>query len=346
VREYLTLLKRELKSITKEKTIMFAVLVQFFIASFSSVIMVGIMAFYDPSSISENTKASITVGLVGKDAHSMEGFLTEKNNVHVAYYNNMSSAETDFKVGRINAILEIPLPKSDVVDMKLVLPEMDTQQTVVLMALQEPLKNYENYLRMTNGVNLKYSGFNGKPANTWEFLYSIVIPVLMLFPSLIAGSIMIDSVSEEFENKTFDTLMAAPVSLKQIFAAKVSSAIITAVLQVCLWAGLLRLNGLVIQNLAIVLGLATVVAAAISFIAAFVALYFKDRERAQFIYSMILVVLVSGSAFLGPSPISLITRVASGVPNAGILTVAIYPLALAAIGFIFFKFSRKLVFSK
>jgi hypothetical protein len=113
-----------------------------------------------------------------------------------------------------------------------------------------------------------------------------------------------------------------------------------------LWAGLLRLNGLVIQNLAIVLGLATVVAAAISFIAAFVALYFKDRERAQFIYSMILVVLVSGSAFLGPSPISLITRVASGVPNAGILTVAIYPLALAAIGFIFFKFSRKLVFSK
>ena len=41
---YLALLKRELKSITKEKTIMFAIIVQFFIASFSSIILVGIMA--------------------------------------------------------------------------------------------------------------------------------------------------------------------------------------------------------------------------------------------------------------------------------------------------------------
>ena len=43
---FLALLKRELRSITKEKTIMFAIIVQFFIASLSSIIMVGIMAFW------------------------------------------------------------------------------------------------------------------------------------------------------------------------------------------------------------------------------------------------------------------------------------------------------------
>ena len=37
---FLALLKRELRSITKEKTIMFAIIVQFFIASFSSIILV------------------------------------------------------------------------------------------------------------------------------------------------------------------------------------------------------------------------------------------------------------------------------------------------------------------
>ena len=64
MKEYLTLVKRELKSITKEKTIMFAILIQFFIASFSSIILVGIMAFYDPSSISENSRTNITMGVV------------------------------------------------------------------------------------------------------------------------------------------------------------------------------------------------------------------------------------------------------------------------------------------
>jgi len=51
----------------------------------------------------------------------------------------------------------------------------------------------------------------------------------MLFPSLIAGSIVIDTVSEEFENKTFDTLAAAPVSLAQVIMSKMSAAVIGAV---------------------------------------------------------------------------------------------------------------------
>ena len=73
---YLTLLKRELKAITKEKTIMFAILVQFFIASFSSIIMVGIMAFYDPSSIGDNTSVTVRAGVIrdGQSGCSVEEY--------------------------------------------------------------------------------------------------------------------------------------------------------------------------------------------------------------------------------------------------------------------------------
>jgi ABC-type Na+ efflux pump permease subunit len=228
--------------------------------------------------------------------------------------------------------------------MKLILPEMDTQKTVIMMLLQEPLKDYENYLRKQNGVIIEYTDRGGKSGNTWEFLYSIIIPILMLFPALIAGSIMIDSVSEEFENKTFDTLMASPVSLHQIFSAKIAAAIITAVIQVSLWTFLLRLNGLVIQNPVLVILISVLTALAISFAAVLVALFFKDRERAQFIYSIVLIIMVSGTYFMGLSPISLIAMAASGSPNLNWMNIGILLMLVSILGSAFSINSKKLVF--
>jgi ABC-2 type transport system permease protein len=340
------LLKRELKSITREKTIMFAIMIQFFIASFSSVILVGIMAFYDPASISENSRAKISLGLVEATPTPMCSYLTQNKDIQVVKYSDAGVAEEAFKNGRVNAVMIIPAGSAGVVDMKLMLPELDTQKTVIMMLLQEPLKNYENYLRKQNGVMVGYTDLGGKSSNTYEFLYSIIIPILMLFPALIAGSIMIDSVSEEFENKTFDTLIAAPVSLHQIFSAKIAASIITAILQVLLWIFLLRLNGLVIQNPVLVALIAVLSATAISFSAALVALFFKDRERAQFIYSIVLIILVSGTYFVGISPISLITRLSSGVPDLGLLNLGIFLISILILGGIFFGSSKRLIFTK
>jgi ABC-type Na+ efflux pump permease subunit len=220
---------------------------------------------------------------------------------------------------------------------------MDTQKTVIMMMLQEPLKEYENYLRRQNGVTTEYTDLGGKSSNTWEFLYSIIIPILMLFPALIAGSIMIDSVSEEFENKTFDTLMASPVSLHQIFSAKVAAAIITSVIQVMLWTFLLRLNGLLIQNPLLVILISVLTASVISFMAALVALFFKDRERAQFVYSIILIILVSGTYFGGLSPISLITLAASGSPNVNWMNIGMLLILISILSSSLFISSNKLV---
>jgi ABC-2 type transport system permease protein len=345
VKEYLILLKRELKSITREKTIMFAIMIQFVIASMSSILLVGIMAFYDPSSIGENANTNIKIGLVSGGYGPMHAFLQQKG-ITIRPFSEEASAENAFKAGKLDAVMVLPRRESGVVDMKLVLPELDAKKTVIMMLLQDPLKKYENYLRYENGVVVNYADLGGKPGNTWEFLYSIILPVLMLFPALIAGSIMIDTVAEEFENKTFDTLMASPVSLKQIFTAKISAAVVTAVLQVILWSVLLRFNGITIQNSGMVLLIAVIVATAISFVAAMVALYFKDRERAQFMYSIVLIILVGGSYFVGFSPINIITRIASGVQHYAALNIGIYALLLMVTGLTFFKLSRRLVLSK
>jgi ABC-2 type transport system permease protein len=344
---FLALLKRELRSITREKTIMFAIIVQFFIASFSSIILVGIMAFYDPASIADNTQVRIEAGVVGggESVKPLLNYLNESN-VQLHFYPGLTEAEDAFRHGRIDTILVLPETAGGVVDMKLIMPELDAKKTIVFMVLDKPLKKYENYLRQSAGVDLRYESTADKPYTTYEFLYSLIIPILMLFPALIAGSIVVDTLSEEFENKTFDTLAVTPVSLGQIVASKVAAAILTAAVQVVMWVGLLRLNDIVIQNALLVIVLGIVIAAVISVITAVTALYFKDRERSQFVYSIMLMALIGMSYFLNPSPFSLITRLATGDPSLGIFQVFLYVIPLAVAGIIFLKVSHRLVLSK
>lgn len=349
---YLALLKRELKSITKEKTIMFAIIVQFFIASFSSIILVGIMAFYDPSSIGENTNVRIRAGVVihqsagysgeDEDMEKLVKYLDD-GNIRMSMYPDMAWAEKDFERNRVDTIIAMTKNANGVVDMQLVMPELDTRKTVVFMVLDKPLKQFENYLREASGVELLYTDTGGEPNTTYEFLYSLIVPILMLFPALIAGSIVIDTISEEFENKTFDTLAAAPVSLFQVVGAKVSAAVVTAGIQVVMWVGLLRLNDIVIENAGLVILLGIVIASAISVLTAVMSLCFKDRERTQFVYSIVLVLFIAGSYFLDPSPFGLITRLAAGDPGLGIGQVALYAIPLGVIGFLLLNLSRRLV---
>jgi ABC-2 type transport system permease protein len=309
---FFAMVRRELKSVKKEKTIMIAILIQLFIASFSSVIAVGLMSLYDPDTIGQNTQITVRAGIVGDS-------------------------------GQIDTIIFAPRNNTDVVNMKLILPDLDSKATVILMVLKEPLKRYENYLREVNGVHVIYNDIQGRPPRTYEFIYSLIIPMLMLFPALLAGSLVIDTVSEETENKTLDTLRSTPVSLNEVFAAKISAAIIMVLIQCIMWAMLLRLNNLPIQNLGLILLLCIVIGAFISIVAAIISLYFKDRERSQFVYSIALIVTAGLSCFLHPSPFSLMARLATGDCYIGMYDIMLYVMPLIVLGAIFPMASRKLV---
>jgi ABC-type Na+ efflux pump permease subunit len=353
MRGFLALLKRELRSITREKTIMFAVIVQFFIASFSSIIMVGIMAFYDPSSIGENANVHIRAGVIidtesGVYSDEYNALISNlsKGGVNVEMFSGMDYATGLLEQGRLDTVIGMTKDADGVVYMNLIMPELDTKQTVVYMVLDQPLKDFETWLRDQAGVKIRYANEGGASHTTHEFLYSLIVPILMLFPALIAGSIVIDTVSEEFENKTFDTLTAAPVSIGQVTMSKIAAAVITAAVQMGLWVGLLRLNDIVVGNAVLVITLGIIIATIIAAATAIMALYFKDRERTQFFYSIVLVALIGGSYFLDPSPFGLITRLASGDPNIGIIQVSLYAIPLIAIGIPFLQLSRRLVLSR
>ena len=339
---FITMVKRELRAVTREKTIMLAIVIQLFIASFSSVIVTGLMSFYDPDSIGQTARASFRIGLVDETGGPLAAILAEKS-LSVLPMRTAGAAERAFSRGYIDAAILLPEPADGATtNMRLVLPELDSKATVLTMVLKEPLKEYEDYLRRQNGITPGYTGLEARADTTFEFHYSLILPILMFFPALLAGSLVIDTISEETENKTLDTLRAAPVSLGQILGAKVTAAVIMVLLQCSAWLGLLHANNLPVANAGTVLLLALVVGTLVSLGAALVALYFKDRERAQFTYSMALVGLVGLSYLLEPSPFNLIARLATGDATAA-PTALLYLLPLLPVALAFSRYSGRLL---
>ncbi len=339
---FFVLVGRELRSITREKTIILAIVIQLFIASFSSVIVTGLMAFYDPASIGQNAGGAVTFGVVDESGGPLTVILKARQ-LRVKRMGRIAQAEAAFLSGEVDAVMIVPEKGGETTDMQLLLPEQDSKSTVILMILKEPLKEYENFLRNRNGVTMKYSEVKLRPDSSYEFLYALILPILMFFPALLAGSMVIDTVSEELENKTLDTLRTAPVSLSQILGAKVFAAVVTVVLQCVAWMVLLGLNGLQVQNPGLVLLLCCTVGTLIAVGAGLVSLYFKDRERAQFTYSMVLVAMVGVSYLSGSSPLSLIAGLATGSSQTGPLDLAIYAVPLVLLGAAFFRWAERLL---
>jgi len=338
---FYAIVKKELRSVSRDKTIMIAIMIQLFIASLSSVILTGLMSFYDPESISLNTRISARVGVLGDAGSPIIGFLRDRN-LRVTTFSSPQDAENAFQAGRVDAAMFIP-EDSGVVNMQLFLPESESLSTIMLTILREPMKRYENYLREKQGVQVRYSDIQGRSPATYELRYSFAIPILMLFPAFVAGSMVIDSISEEFENRTLETLRAAPVSLNLIFGAKIAAALFLAVIQCTLWSMLLRFNGIRIQNQELVVLLATVIAAIITVSSALISTYFKDRERSQLVYSLFVSASGGVSYFFDLSPVAVMTRFATGDYYANIADIAGYFILLMALLAVLSVAAKKLV---
>ncbi len=335
------IMNKELTSVMKEKTIVLAIIIQLLIAAFSSVILVGLMSFYDPESIGEHTSMHFNVGVVGDGDGALSAYMGASR-LNVTAIATEEAARDMMKAGELDAMIVIP-PGDGVVDMLMLLPQSDSRATVFTMVIKEPLMKYENYLREKNGIHVKYTELKGTSSTTYEFLYAFIVPMLMFFPAFIAGSMIIDSISEEVENKTFDTLMAAPVSLNSVLFGKVAAAVFLAIIQCVLWLLLLSINRLQIQNPALVLSLALIISAFVTFGSGLISMYFKDRERSQFAYSILLMTVAGASLYVDPSPISLMARLAMGDPHVGMLEAFLYILPLLALIGVFYAASKKLL---
>ena len=342
IRPFMAVVKKEIGSVLRDRTIIISILIQLFIASFSSGLLLGMLSLYDADTIMRFSGEGIRVGVVGDATAPLASLLTERG-LNIQTFPTLTEAQSAFYDGEVLALVDVPQAANGLIEVKLYLPDSDTVSSLIRMVIQEPLKQYENYLRAERGVEVRYADLNGKPATSFEFVYSVLIPMLMFFPAFVAGSMSIDMITEEVENKTLQTLLSAPLTITGMIGAKIASAVILAIVQCIAWLTLLHLNGIDIQNKAWILVLALVVAGISSTAAAITATFLQDRERSQFIFSLLLLAGVSLSTMLDISPITTMSRLAVGDIYTNGLNVMIFVAAFIALYVFLVRFSRRLL---
>ena len=339
---FLAVVKKELVSVLRDRTIVISVLIQLFIASFSSALLLGMLSLYDSDTIMKYSGAGIKIGMVGAEGGPLKKFMEERG-LTVVSYPKLADAETEFFQNKVSAIVVVPEGVRDTAEIKLYLPDFEAVSSLIRMVIQEPLKQYENYLRGQNGIEVRYIDLKGKPSTSFEFVYSVLLPMLMFFPAFVSGSMSVDSLTEEVENNTLPTLLSAPLSLNGMIGAKVTSSVVIAIAQCAAWLSLLRLNGIAIQNTGWILLLALIVAGITSTFAVLGAVLLKDRERSQFIYSLSLLAAAAISTLLNVSPLTTLSRLAIGDAYTGGWDVMLFVVVLGGLYFLLWKLSRRLV---
>src|SRR5512146_2429031 len=160
--------KKEISAVLRERTIIIAILIQLFIASFSSALLIGMLSLYDADSIGVYKNINVRVGLVtgaSKDLSASEplpSYLSERG-LKVLPFATLSEAKTAFYQGKLQALISAPAAQNNAVTLRLYLPQSETTSSLLLMILQDPLKRYENYVREQRGIEVRYTDLQGKP---------------------------------------------------------------------------------------------------------------------------------------------------------------------------------------
>lgn len=356
-----TIAAKEFKSILKEKTLLLMFLIQLFIASFAAFLVVGIFSYLSPEALEGYYHPNADLAVVTADEkHELIGYLAEKQSIRLHVTQRFDDAVQAFYEGRVDGILVLSQVKAmdeKPIKLDLYLPKTDIKATVIAAALKRPIERYEGSVRKLRAQRLPPE-FRGalsfdldlppsrRVSSYYEFVYGILIPLLVIAPVLISGGLVIDLLTEEMEKKTLQMLLASPLSLTRILDGKMAVAASIAPLQSLLWMFLLEVNGIEILNKSAIFILAAALALFLVACGSIISLIYRRRGPAHFIYSLLLLNLFFASlTFHWVSPFGVITKLALDAlafPNSLLFMVYLL-VALAAYSALKLRFARRLV---
>lgn len=311
--------KKEFRGLMNERTILLAVLLQLFIALFSSFLMVGLTSMYDPSSLSKYSRFKYNIAYAGNDS-AMYGYLEDSKDFRV-YKMDLSTGVAALEQRKLSAVIYMPdtAPDSaEPVKITLYTLQNDLQSAIVDVKLKDIFLKYEKDLRVIRAERLteqpiplqvpKASG----GGDFYEFVYGLLIPLLVFMPAIIASALIIDLITEEYQHETLETLISTPITFTEMVWGKVLACEVLVPVQAGVWIILLMINGIAIENAGLILVQVSVTSFILILMGALVALHYRERTAAQFIFSTALVVVMLFALALPDNPLNLLTRLAVG----------------------------------
>ncbi|WP_336359486.1 ABC transporter permease [Haladaptatus sp. ZSTT2] len=334
----LAITRRELGAITSEKTIVLALLIQLFIAAFSSFLVVGLVSLYDPGSVSDGQ--IVTVGVAGDASESVEDAVRSVRGSRARFFESRDQAERAFENGGVDALLLANQRDDDRIGVETVVPKGSLRTTLIVTQVREVLEALEREERVARQNELSATPVNLPPEVSaspyFGFTYTILLPLLCLLPVFISGSLVVDSITEERERGTFELLRVAPITLVDIVDGKLFAAVVLAPAQVALWLVLLTVNGISISDVGLLLVFVTALTLVVVSGGAGIALFFGDRQRSQLAYSTGLLLFFASLVFLPEHPSSTIARLAidSAAPISFISVAGALVVGALCLGFL------------
>ena len=325
------IVRRELRSLRSEKTIVLAIAIQLFIAAFSSFLVVGLVTMYDPSGVDGH---EMEVALTGEDTAELLAAADRQDGLTAVSYEDRSQAHADFDTGQVAAVLDANRDGDDRLVVRTTVPDEGLATTVLVVQLREALEAVEHQERLENEDRLAETPLPVPEAIDASpyvgFTYTILLPLLLFLPVFLSGSILVDSLVEERQRGTLELLRVAPLSFVDVVDAKLLATAALAPIQALAWLALLAFNGTAIANplalVAFVFALALLVVA----VGAGTALAAPDRRQAQLLYSIGIVAALVVSVGLPEHPANTVAKFAIGNPTSTTwLLLALYCLLAA-----------------
>ncbi len=310
--------KKEFQGLINERTILLAVLLQLFIAMFSSFLIVGLTSMYDPSSLSKYSSSRYSIAYAGNDSQLLTNLQTSPD--FRVYQMDLSTAVAALKERKLAAVIYVPDTQPDAqepVKITLYTLQNDLQTAIVEVKLRDIFLKYEQGLREIREDRLKQEFVQLQIPKTgggdfYEFVYGLLIPLLVFMPAIIASALVIDLITEEYQHETLETLISTPVTFVEIVWGKVVACEVLVPIQAGAWLVLLMINGIAILNSGLILLQVTVTSLILILLGALTALHYRERTAAQFIFSTALVIVILFALALPSNPLNLLTRLAVG----------------------------------
>jgi ABC-2 type transport system permease protein len=335
MRAVLAVMGKELRDILRERSIVAALVVQFFIAAFSAFLSVGLLGLYDPSSIDATTRAEVVYAGPGDFADAMEG----ERNLRVGRETAERALEV-YRSGGATAFVEETVETTGVRVITVLVPEGTIEGTLLLTQLRGLLDGYEHELRVQHQDQLGQAVVAVEAPGTsssFGFAYGTLLPLLLLTPVFLSGAIAGDSFVHEVQTRSLLVLRSAPAPLWAILAGKVGLPVLLAPVQAALWLALLAANGAPASNLWALLLLASALALLFGALSVALAARLRRQGPVQAAYAVIVLVLAASGLLLPHDPLNLIALLGSGAPPATVwatlaaLVVASFAVAALAL---------------
>lgn len=335
---------KELRDVLREKSLVTAFLIQMLLAGFSALLLAGLTALHSPEAL--DAAPDSAVAYVGDVEGGFDVHLRAADNLQVTATTG-ADAVAGFEDGTYNAVVqERAADAGGVRELTILLADGELETTLLSTQLRSLLIDYETELRQERAQRLSQDlvllDTGIRPETPYTFVYTALIPLLVITPVFLSGAIAGDALSQESKTRTLLLLRSAPVSPTALVFGKLLVPVVLVPVQVAVWLGLFWLNGFPTAQPLLVLGAATVMGVLLTAAGTAIAATVRNESTTQAAYAVLVLGLGVLSMLLPRDPLNLVSLFAVGtVEAAGLATVGTLGVLAAAALVLAVVFTRR-----